>query len=75
MKTINQIYLRLFALLMLSPLLSFSADYYWVGGSGNWSDYANHWATSSGGSSFHASIPTLNDNVFVDNNSFTATGR
>ena len=75
MKTINQIYLRLFALLMLSPLLSFSADYYWVGGSGNWSDYANHWATSSGGSSFHASIPTLNDNVFVDNNSFTATGQ
>ena len=34
-------------------LCAFSAfgqsDYYWVGGTGNWSNYSSHWATSSGG--------------------------
>ena len=34
-------------------------DYYWVGGTGNWSSYANHWATTSGGSTFHTQVPTL----------------
>lgn len=47
------------------------SDYYWVGGGGNWSDYENHWATSSGGSTFHGSVPTLLDNVFFDDNSFS----
>ena len=45
-------------------------DYYWVGGSGFWSDYANHWATSSGGRQFHTSVPTRDSNVFFDENSF-----
>ena len=27
------------------------ANRYWVNGSGNWDDYLNHWATSSGGTS------------------------
>ncbi|NLJ07594.1 MAG: choice-of-anchor D domain-containing protein, partial [Sphingobacteriales bacterium] len=48
--------------------------YYWVGGSGNWSDL-NHWATSSGGSFHHVTLPTANDNVFFDGNSFTASGQ
>jgi len=48
--------------------------YYWVGNSGNWSDYANHWATSSGGTTFHAQPPTLIDDVYFDANSFTAAG-
>jgi hypothetical protein len=48
-----------------------SQNYYWVGGSGNWSDFANHWATSSGGAVFHTQVPTANDNVFFDANSFT----
>lgn len=52
-----------------------AADYYWVGGSGNWSDYGNHWATTSGGNIFHTSIPTINDNVYFDANSFTAPGQ
>ncbi|MEQ9426087.1 MAG: hypothetical protein RJQ09_16805, partial [Cyclobacteriaceae bacterium] len=43
---------------------------YWVGGSGNWSDYANHWATSSGGTVFADSVPGVNDNVVFDQNSF-----
>ncbi len=41
-----------------------ASNYYWVGGIGNWSDYGNHWATSSGGLIFHTSIPTANDDVF-----------
>lgn len=48
--------------------------YYWVGNSGNWSDYANHWATSSGGTTFHAQAPTLIDDVYFDANSFTSSG-
>ncbi|MCL3779614.1 right-handed parallel beta-helix repeat-containing protein, partial [Prolixibacteraceae bacterium JC049] len=50
-------------------------DYYWVGGTGNWSDYQNHWATTSGGTTFHDQIPTLQDNVHFDDNSFTAPGQ
>lgn len=75
MNTFKHYGLRLFAFLFLFPLVSQAADFYWVGGSGNWSDYANHWATSSGGNTFHASIPTLNDNVIVDNLSFSASGQ
>ncbi|MEQ8580852.1 MAG: MBG domain-containing protein [Marinoscillum sp.] len=44
-------------------------DYYWVGGSGAWEDYANHWATSSGGSIFHSSVPDLYDHVYFDERS------
>ncbi len=59
--------------LMLSALQnSNAANFYWVGGSGSWSDFANHWATTSGGSTFHTSIPNLNDDVFFDAQSFTA---
>ena len=49
-----------------------SQDYYWVGGSGNWSDFANHWATTSGGSTFHTGEPGVLDNVFLDANSFSS---
>jgi hypothetical protein len=52
-----------------------AADYYWVGGTGNWSDFSTHWATSSGGNTFHSQVPTLSDNVFFDANSFNATGQ
>jgi gliding motility-associated-like protein len=48
-------------------------DYYWVGGSGYWSDI-NHWATTSGGSVLHSQVPTANDNVYFDGNSFNANG-
>ncbi len=66
--------------LMLICLITFSvqvkaADYYWVNGGGNWSDYGGHWATTSGGSIFHTTIPTLNDDVFFDGNSFNAPGQ
>ncbi|TXC81599.1 LamG-like jellyroll fold domain-containing protein, partial [Luteibaculum oceani] len=54
------------------PSSLFGVDYYWVNGSGNWSDFANHWATSSGGSVFHNQVPSPNDNVHFDGNSFSA---
>ena len=50
-----------------------AANYYWVGGSGNWSDLS-HWSTSSGGNTFHVTIPGTGDNVNFDNNSFPSTG-
>ena len=55
------------------PISAFCADYYWIGGSGNWSDIS-HWATTSGGTVTHPQVPTANDNVFFDQNSFTAPG-
>jgi gliding motility-associated-like protein len=60
-------------LLLMVPALSFSLDYYWIGGSGNWSDIS-HWATTSGGAVQHDQIPTAADNVIFDQNSFTAPG-
>lgn len=48
--------------------------YYWVGGTGNWSD-VSHWATSSGGTTFHTQPPTANDDVYFDGNSFTSLGQ
>ena len=48
-----------------------AADYYWVGGSGDWSDIS-HWATTSGGATRHNVVPSPNDRVFFDANSFTA---
>lgn len=47
-----------------------AADYYWVGGTGNWSDIS-HWMTTSGGTVQHNVIPTANDRVFFDARSFT----
>jgi len=43
--------------------------YYWVGGAGNWSDYANHWAYASGGAPVATAIPTSTINVVFDFNS------
>ncbi|HKR05398.1 MAG TPA: T9SS type A sorting domain-containing protein, partial [Bacteroidia bacterium] len=63
-----------FALQTFFCLNSNASDYYWVNGTGNWNDYGNHWATTSGGLIFHTQNPTPNDNVFFDGNSFAATG-
>lgn len=56
-------------LFILSLQVSFAENYYWVAGSGNWSEL-NHWATSSGGAVFHSSVPAFDDNVIFDANSF-----
>jgi gliding motility-associated-like protein len=45
-----------------------ATDLYWINNSGAWNDGA-HWATTSGGNASNQ-IPTANDNVFFDENSF-----
>ncbi|MFN0014214.1 MAG: hypothetical protein ACKVU2_06660 [Saprospiraceae bacterium] len=58
---ISLLHLRFFFLAVFFAGVSISAhalDYYWVGGSGMWSDHNNHWATSSGGNVFHDQVPT-----------------
>jgi len=57
-------------LLMISTSL-FGSDYFWVGGSGDWSDI-NHWVTTSGGATHHIQTPTASDNVIFDANSMSA---
>lgn len=70
------IYLKawmLIAIAIMAFSTAYATNYYWVGGSGSWSDYSNHWATSSGGNVYHVQIPTPNDDVFIDANSFLST--
>ncbi len=71
-KLINPMKSILSALCILFSIQASAVNYFWVGGTGNWSDYANHWAVTSGGSIFHTTIPTLYDNVIFDASSFTA---
>lgn len=47
--------------------------YYWIGGSGNWHTPAN-WSLSSGGAPINQ-IPSEQDRVIVDENSFTEPGQ
>ena len=48
-------------------------DFYWIGGTGNWSD-PTHWSLTSGGVPATCS-PSILDNVFFDANSFSAGGQ
>ncbi|MCB2221771.1 MAG: gliding motility-associated C-terminal domain-containing protein [Bacteroidetes bacterium] len=68
----RQVWLR--AILILTIVLFYvpvsADDYYWIGGSGNWSDI-NHWSQTSGGTVLHIQIPTSSDDVFFDGNSFS----
>ncbi|GAB5553921.1 MAG: hypothetical protein Sapg2KO_35120 [Saprospiraceae bacterium] len=59
-------------MLLVTPLKA--ADYYWIGGTGDWSDISN-WATTSGGFLTHNQAPTADDNVYFDANSFTGPGQ
>ncbi len=52
---------------------AFSDDYYWINGTGDWSDL-NHWSQTSGGSVLHINVPGPLDNVFFDDNSFISSG-
>ena len=52
-----------------------ASDRYWVGNGGNWSDATNHWADTSGGTPNIGNLPTSEDNVFFDANSFTLDGQ
>lgn len=45
---------------------------YWVGGTGNWNDYTNHWSTTSGGVGGAANIPISTKDVYFNSSSSTA---
>lgn len=60
----------LLSITLLTSLSLSAQDYYWVGGSGDWSDLS-HWATTSGGSTFHTELPSPTNDVYLDANSFT----
>jgi hypothetical protein len=57
-----------------TPLRLSALEYYWVGGSGMWSEHDTHWATTSGGNVFHDQVPQSTDNVHFDANSFPSGG-
>ncbi|MBN3034207.1 MAG: gliding motility-associated C-terminal domain-containing protein [Bacteroidales bacterium] len=61
------------SLMVYTGVLHGQDNYYWVGGQGNWSEIS-HWATSSGGTTFHIEIPSGDDHVIFDQNSFAGTG-
>lgn len=69
-KNFKQIFFQLITLFFSLQLFG-QSDFYWVGGSGNWSNYSSHWATSSGGNIFHTTSPGSNDKVIFDSNSFS----
>jgi alpha-tubulin suppressor-like RCC1 family protein len=48
--------------------------YYWVGGSGNWTDTL-HWSNESNGAPNAGVPPTANSTVIFDGESFTANGQ
>ena len=65
--------LLIFFILITSKL--YAADYYWVGGSGNWSDL-NHWRLGSTGGAIPSIVPSTADNVFFTSGSgFTAVSK
>ena len=57
----------LFSLITISNI--FAGNFYWVGNSGNWSN-ATHWSNTSGGEG-GAGVPSINDDVYFDSNSFS----
>jgi alpha-tubulin suppressor-like RCC1 family protein len=59
--------------ILLSAFQSFASDFFWVNGTGNWSDFANHWQDSSG--TFYTRMPSDTDNVYFNAASFTAGGQ
>ncbi len=68
---------RCWLLLLLLALGSsaHAANYYWVGGTGNWNDLS-HWASASGGAGgAYGQVPQSVDNVYFDANSFTANNQ
>ena len=52
-------------LFFLITLQLHAADYYWVGGGGNWSDL-NHWRLNSTAGPIPSIVPSASDNVFFN---------
>jgi hypothetical protein len=70
---IRIVYLVLLSLMVSAEL--YATDYYWVNGTGNWSDFSSHWATTSGGNVYHVQVPQSIDHVIFDANSFSGPGQ
>ncbi|MGM0498385.1 MAG: hypothetical protein ACQESJ_10740, partial [Bacteroidota bacterium] len=68
---------RIFTVLLLFSTLCITTlkaqERYWVNGSGSWND-SGHWAETSGGEG-GAEIPTKDDDVIIDRNSFSKPGQ
>jgi hypothetical protein len=73
MKNFNKLLKTLIATILLMSSNVNAADYYWIGGTGNWNQIS-HWGTSSGSGPTHLTPPTLNDNVYFDANSGFSPG-
>ncbi|HRE73537.1 MAG TPA: gliding motility-associated C-terminal domain-containing protein [Flavobacteriales bacterium] len=56
---------------MLLVQFSNATAYYWIGGTGNWSD-ASHWSLQDGGAG-GAGVPGVNDDVFFTSGSFSSS--
>ncbi len=67
--TFKKLILFLSALLLIG-ISGRSTTLYWVGGSGEWHN-SNHWAIVSGGNG-GVQLPTANDDVIFDQNSFSS---
>lgn len=68
---------RLWLLLCLLSLSTAAraANYYWIGGSGTWTDLS-HWASASGGAgNAYTNVPKNTDNVYFDASSFTTSNQ
>lgn len=65
-------YRKSFLLFLLTfPIFLTAQDYYFVAGDdGRWSNIQN-WRTSSGGANQHSVVPSANDNIIIDENSFS----
>ena len=66
---------NLFIILLISLASQLqAADYYWVGGTGNWSDL-NHWRLGSSAGSIPSIVPSSGDNVFFGSYSGLGSSR
>ncbi len=65
----------LWMLLLVAGTRANAATYYWVGGSGNWTEL-KHWASTSGGAgNAFNQPPSIGDNVIFNRLSFTAAAQ
>lgn len=60
---LNHVFIFLFFAVFLNK--SYAANFYWIGGSGNWSQTI-HWSNTSGGATA-GTLPSAADNVIFDN--------
>jgi len=68
MKNLKKNILLSFVLLIVCSVSA--TNMYWVGGTGSWNE-VKHWSLTTGGPS-GTTIPTVNDDVYFDENSFSA---